>query len=179
MSSVLPWGARLTIDDLDRLPDDGHRYELVDGSLLVTPAPSPLHQRAVFRVAQVLDAAVAPGLDVLPAPVNYIISAFDVPQPDVIVARRAHLTDRGVEGTALLVIEVLSPGTRPHDLGSKRLLYEAAGVPAYWIIDPDEPSATVLELRGNRYTEAGRVVGDDAWHDARFDVTVIPSQLTR
>lgn len=63
-SSPLPWGARLTIDDLGGLPDDGHRYELIDGSLLVTPAPSPWHQIAVLRLTQLLEAAT--GDDTMP-----------------------------------------------------------------------------------------------------------------
>lgn len=179
MSATLPWGARLQIDDLAGLPEDGHRYELIDGSLLVTPAPSPQHQIVVFRLAQLLDAAIGEDLVVLPAPVNFVISEYDVPQPDLIVARRSNLSERGVEGHAELVVEVLSPGTRPHDRGAKRLLYQSARVGGFWLVDPSVPSFEALELREDHYVEVGRVVGAETLRDAIFGIEVTPSDLLR
>jgi Uma2 family endonuclease len=83
-----------------------------------------------------------------------------------------------VEGAPVLVVEVLSPSTRSIDLGTKRLAYEAAGVPAYWLVDPEVPSLTVLELDAGRYVERATVTGDDAFHaDFPFAVTVIPARL--
>ncbi|MDP8971494.1 MAG: Uma2 family endonuclease [Actinomycetota bacterium] len=179
MSATLPWGARLQIADLAGVPEDGHRYELIDGSLLVTPAPSPLHQIVVLRLAQLLDAAIGEDLVVLPAPVNFVISEYDVPQPDSIVARRSDLSERGVEGHAQLVAEVLSPGTRPHDRGAKRLLYESARVPGFWLVDPSVPSFEALELREDHYVEIGRVEGDETLRDPVFGVEITPLALLR
>jgi Uma2 family endonuclease len=183
----LAWGARLAVADLGRIPDDGHRYELIDGSLLVTPAPSPAHQTAAFRLARILDDAVnadaggelAGGdIAVLPAPVNFVISNHDAPQPDVVVAARSTLTERGVEGTPLLVVEVLSPSTRAIDLGAKRVQYEVAEVPRYWIVDPVAPSLTVLELSEGRLVEIAHVRGPEAFEDPRLAVRVVPATLT-
>ena len=73
---------------------------------------------------------------------------------------------------------MLSPSTRRIDLGTKRLAYEAAGVPAYWLVDPDVPSLTVLELDAGRYVERATVTGGEAFHaTVPFAVTVVPARL--
>jgi Uma2 family endonuclease len=178
VTHVLPRGAPLTYDDLQAMPDDGHRYELVDGALIVTPAPVARHQRAVVRLIVLLTAAAGDELDVLPAPFDYKVSDVTVLQPDVVVARRSDVGDANLQRTPLLVVEVLSPSTRRIDLGTKRLAFEAAGVPSYWLVDPDEPSLTVLELASGEYREVARVVGEEAYAAVRpFDVTVVPAQL--
>ena len=164
--------------DLEHLPDDGLRYEIVDGSLLVTPAPGTRHQRVVRRLLVLLDAACASGQEVFTAPVNFVISPTDVPQPDLIVAGRGHISDRGVEGTALLVVEVLSDRTMTADRTVKAAKYAQAGVPSYWIVDPDEPSVTALSLAGDVYVEDAVVRGNEPYRAQRpFPVTVVPAQL--
>ena len=83
-----------------------------------------------------------------------------------------------LEGPPLLAIEVLSPSTRRIDLGSKRLAYEAAGLPAYWLVDPDVPSLTVLELDAGRYVERATVTGEEPFHATfPFSMTVVPARL--
>ena len=85
-----------------------------------------------------------------------------------------------LERTPLLLVEVASRSTRLIDRGTKRLAYEAAGVPGYWLVDPDEPSLTVLRLVDGRYEEAAKVVGDEPYQAAYpFPVTIVPSQLGR
>ena len=158
---TLDWGRPLTYDDLKAMPDDGHRYELVDGVLIVTPAPSYRHQDAVAALVTLLRAAVGPDLVVLPAPADYKVSDTTVLEPDLLVVRRPDITARRYEGTPLLVVEILSASTRRIDLGTKRLAFEAAGVPAYWLVDPDAPSITELRLSAGRYEEGPTVIGDD------------------
>lgn len=179
--AALPWGRELTRDDLATLPDDGHRYELLDGSLLVTPAPGPVHQVVAFELAKLLDAAVA-GTDllVLLAPVEVVLSDLVVLQPDVVVARREDIDARGVNGIPLLVVEVLSPSTRRIDLGSKRTAYETAGVGCYWVVDPDAPALTAWRLENASYAVEATVTGDDVFR--AFEPLVIelrPSELLR
>jgi Uma2 family endonuclease len=175
---ALPWGAPLTEDDLATMPDDGHRYELLDGTLLVSPAPIPIHQRCVTRLLVLLDAARLPGQEVFAAPLDVRLSRTTVLEPDVLVARKADLTPARLEGPPLLVVEVLSPSTRRIDLGAKRLAYEAAGVPAYWLVDPEAPSLTVLELDAGGYVERATVAGDTPFHATfPFDVTIVPTRL--
>jgi len=160
------------------MPDDGHRYELVDGSLLVTPAPNLRHQECVLTLVVLLHRARLPGHAVVVAPFDYRVSPGTQLQPDILVALRRHIGPARLERPALLVVEVLSPSTRLHDLGTKRLAYEAAGVAAYWIVDPDEPGLTVLHLEGGRYVEAARVSGDQAYAATEpFPVTVVPANL--
>lgn len=176
---ALPWGAPLSRDDLTDMPDDGHRYEIVDGALLVTPSPGYQHQAAVTELVVLLHGAIGQELVVLAAPFDFVVSANTVLQPDLLVANRADVGPRGLEnGTPLLVVEILSPSTRLSDLGTKRLAYQAAGVPTYWVVDLDEPSLTAFSLESGVYTEHPKVVGDAVYHAGLpFPVEVIPARL--
>lgn len=170
--------ASYAVDNLDELPDDGNRYEIVDGSLLVTPAPGTRHQRVVRRLLVLLDGACRPGQEVFDAPINFVIGPVDIPQPDLIVADREHISDRGVEGTALLVVEVASPRTKTADRTLKRAKYAEAGVPVYWIVDPDEPSLAVLRLVSGSYVDEVVVRGDESYTaEWPLLVTVVPGAL--
>ena len=150
----------VTYADLADTPDDGHRYELIDGTLVVTPAPSRRHQRAVLRLATLL-AAAPPELEVLTAPFDVKISEVTALQPDVLVLARDEPADRFLTTPPLLVAEVLSASTRRFDLLMKRSVYEAFGVASYWIVDPDAPSVTVLELSDGTYVEVAAATGEE------------------
>lgn len=178
MASVLPRGEPLTYDDLQRFPDDGHRYELVDGVLLVTPAPNLRHQSMCLRLAILLDAARRPGQVVLTGPYDYKVDPFTVLEPDILVLRREAAGDRFTSEPPVLVVEVLSPSTRRTDLGTKRLAYEGAGVTDYWVVDPEGPSLTVLHRLGEHLVEVSSVSGDERYDaDRPFPVSVVPSSL--
>jgi Uma2 family endonuclease len=160
------------------MPDDGHRYELVDGALIVTPAPTARHQRAVVRLVRLLDGGCPPELEVFVAPFDVVLAPSTVLQPDLLVARRADLTELNLPAPPALAVEVLSPSTRRIDLGTKRLALEAAGVPSYWVVDPDVPSLTVFEMNDGALREIATVAGDEAWvADRPFPVEVVPSAL--
>lgn len=160
------------------MPDDGHRYELIDGVLLVTPAPNVAHQRCMVSIVALLHAARAEDHEVLVAPFDVRLSQFTVVQPDVLVARKSDLTDARLEGAPVLAVEIQSPSTRRIDLGTKRLTYEAAGVPAYWLVDPEVPGLTVLQLDAGRYVDHATVTGDEPFEaELPFPVTVVPAQL--
>jgi Uma2 family endonuclease len=177
----VPWPPNrpLTRDDLDRIPDDGHRYELIDGALIMTPAPSPLHQIVVANLLLKLAAAAPPELTVLVAPLDVAISADTVIQPDVLVARREDFTERDLPKPPLLAVEVLSPTTKRVDLLLKWSRLEAAGCPAYWVVDPDTPSLIAWEMRDGAYAQVAKVTGDEvARLEVPFGVTVVPVDLT-
>ncbi len=131
---------KLDYSDYAAIPDDGKRYEVLDGNLFVTPAPTPVHQRISTRLQRQLESyfeARALG-EVFNAPIDVILSQHDIVQPDlVVVTRAAQVSKRGLEGVPLLVVEILSPATREHDRGRKARRYAALGVPHYWIVDPD------------------------------------------
>ncbi|WP_152364292.1 Uma2 family endonuclease [Microlunatus speluncae] len=174
----LPHGRALTRDDLAAMPDDGHRYELIDGTLVVTPAPSWEHQGVSSELNSILKAACPPELRVFYAPMDVVLSKKTVLQPDLLVARRADLAARDLPKVPLLAVEILSPSTRHIDLGLKRSRYEAAGCPSYWVIDPGAPSITAWELRGGRYELAGEAIGNETLRlTTPYLVEVKPAKL--
>lgn len=174
---TLPAGP-LTRADLANVPDDGHRYELIDGILIVSPAPKRRHQRAVARLIAGLLAVCPDEYETLPAPFEVVLADDTVVQPDVLVARQTDLTEADLPGAPVLAIEVLSPSTRRFDLMLKRSRYEAAGVAHYWVIDPDEPSITVWSLTDGGYGDPVRVVGEEPLVVAEpFEFQIAPSEL--
>lgn len=176
--TTLPRGRAFTRHDLESMPDDGRRYELVDGTLVVTPAPARRHQRAVGNLYLLLRAACPPELEVLLAPFDVRLAEDTVLQPDLLVARRIDTTERDLPVPPLLAVEVLSPSTRHIDLGLKRSRYEAAGCPSYWVFDPDEPVLTAWRLRDGQYVEAAHVAGGETFEATEpFPVPATPVQL--
>ncbi len=136
-----------TADMVRAMPEDGNRYEVVDGELLVTPAPTRLHQRAVARIFSVLDPYVRSHDlgEVLLSPSDVEFDTQGRVQPDVFVegmvdGRIAETWNTGAP--LLLIVEVLSPGTARADRTTKRRRYQRAGIPEYWIVDMD---ARVIE----------------------------------
>ncbi|MFP5282085.1 MAG: Uma2 family endonuclease [Actinomycetes bacterium] len=178
-ATFLPHGRPFTRADRDALPDDGNRYELIDGTLIVTPSPSWRHQGAAFELAKRLDARCPPELRVFLAPLDVTYAEDTVLQPDVLVVRRSDLGERDLEAGPLLAVEVLSPSTRHLDLAFKRARYEAARCPSYWVVDPLEPSIVCWQLAGDRYGEAARASGADVIAvTSPFPVSLSPAELT-
>jgi len=130
-----------TVGELRALPDDGQRYEVADGELLVTPAPSWLHQGAVLQLALALEPyARRLGVHLLVAPAEVAFSDRRAVQPDLFVVptidgRRA--TRFADVGQLLLAVEVVSPSSARADRYLKRRLYQAEGVAEYWVIDAE------------------------------------------
>jgi Uma2 family endonuclease len=132
---------RYTVEDVLAFPDDGNRYELVDGELLVTPAPSLIHQKVVTqlfaRLAWYLDKHV--GLaDVLVAPADITWDREKLVQPDLFVIPASEVsTSWKTVRTLLLAVEIVSPSSARGDRLVKRRLYQRQRVATYWIVDPD------------------------------------------
>lgn len=131
-----------TIADVHALPDDGNRYEVIDGALFVTPAPSWLHQDAVLQLARILgDYLEAESVGhVLVAPADVIFAPDRAVQPDLFVIPLVNgRTPQRWEDVRrlLLAIEVLSPSSSRADRVEKRRLYGDEGVPEYWLVDVD------------------------------------------
>jgi Uma2 family endonuclease len=180
MVTELVQGDPLTEIDLPAFPPDSRRYELIDGTLVVTPAPSRYHQRCLLRLSLLLETSRTPEYEVLVAPFDVRLSHLTLVQPDILLTQYSPTNDARLETAPLLAIEIASPSTRRIDLGTKRLVYEEYGVPAYWMIDPEEPSLTVLHLENGEYVQVAHVVGDEAYEAAvPFPVTVVPARLLR
>ncbi len=161
-----PW----TVDDLDDFPEGSTtRYELIDGALLVSAEPSLQHQRVNGQLLRLLQDAAPADVEVF-LPVDVRLSPVRQIAPDVTVVRREDATGRRLDGAPLLVVEVLSPSTRTIDLVLKRRVLEEAGVPSYWLVDPDDGVVTVLELEEGGYREVAR--SDDVTVERPFPVRV-------
>jgi Uma2 family endonuclease len=168
----------ITVEDLDDVPDDGHRYELLGGVLVVSPAPTLLHQHASRRLQTVLEAAAPERCDVIDAPADLILPASGRSQPDLMVVADVDLSARAVLRPPAVIVEILSPRTRATDLTLKKELYRADGCPHYWVVDPDEPSVIAWELVEGEYAEVGRAAGEETMRLERpFPVAVTPQRL--
>ncbi|SNR91404.1 Endonuclease, Uma2 family (restriction endonuclease fold) [Streptosporangium subroseum] len=179
--TVLQGEPPFTVDDLLTFPDDGNRYELFNGSLLVSPSPIPLHQRAIARLLRILEDAAPPELEPLPE-VNLRVGPRDFFIPDLVVVS-AETLDRTelmfAPDDILLAVEVVSPSTQMRDRHIKKVAYAAAGIPAYWRIELSEgPSLHVHELAGEEYKpaekhEAGEIATLLVPFEASFDPAVL------
>lgn len=171
----------LTVEDMEKMPDDEFRYELDDGVLIVSPPPSRLHQLAVTRLAVVLSAACPTGLVVL-AGVGVNISKFQHRVADVAVVRADSFESVFQETPPELVVEVASPRTRLYERNRKMDVYQGFGIPVYWIVeaDRDRPELTVFELRLGAYEQTAHVIGDEEYSAmVPFPVTIVPSKLVK
>ena len=129
-----------TYSEYARLPDDGNRYEVIDGEVLVTPAPTPHHQKVTARLlVKLIEHVEARDRGWVLQDVDLLFVSGQFLRPDlVVVAKEARqgITDRGVEVAPALVVEVLSPSSRTIDRVKKPRRYLEFGVPAYWVVDP-------------------------------------------
>ncbi len=169
-----------TVDDLDRLPDDGLQYELLDGLLLVSPAPLIAHQRVVVALTVLLHAACSADHEVLVGPLDFRPHQRTSLQPDVLVVRRVDLDDpRVLRKPPALAVEVISPSSRHKDLELKRSAYAEMGVGCYWVVDPEIPALVAWELVDGAYVEVARATGEQpARLERPCPVEVVPGRLT-
>ena len=166
-----------TADMVRALPDDGNRYEVVYGELLVTPAPRPWHQVVVHRLSVALELYLRsqPVGVVLSSPADISWGQDVLVQPDVFVvtADEARTLTWSRTRTLLLVAEVLSPSSVQGDRFLKRLRYREAGVPLYWVVDGDERSAEVWTPRDDfPAVERERLVWAPAGADEPFTLSL-------
>ncbi|WP_152362360.1 Uma2 family endonuclease [Microlunatus speluncae] len=171
-------GAPFTKADLEELPDDGRRYELIDGVLIVTPTPTWQHQGALRELVILLQRNCPEELEVFIGPLNVDLAEDSLLRPDALVVRRDRLGEEQLAGMPELIIEVVSANTRQFDQILKHSRYEDAGCPSYWVVDPDVPSIAAWELVDGRYVEAGRAEGDTELVLTRpYQVVVNPARL--
>jgi len=173
-------GRPFTVHDLEAMPDDGHRYELIDGVLIVTPAPGWKHQESSGALFVQLRNVCTPEFRVLSAPFGVRTSVRNELQPDILVARYVDLTPKNLPVAPVLAVEVLSASTALNDLNNKKAAYERMGVASYWVVDPEPPGGlTVFELDSQgRYREVASVCGDEKFTTEQpFPITIIPAGL--
>ncbi|NJC68928.1 Uma2 family endonuclease [Planosporangium thailandense] len=175
-----PW----TVDDLKRLPPDNTmKYEIIDGSLVVSPRADVYHNGIAAHLCRLLT---------LQAPRHLLTSmesgvavrgGMTYYEPDALLAVAAAFKQRDADhldpSDVLIVVEVLSKYNRRHDLVTKRHYYAVAGIPQYWIADPDQQTLTVLTLADDgSYAERAVVRPGEQWKsDEPFPLTVDPAEI--
>ncbi|MDQ2726732.1 MAG: Uma2 family endonuclease [Actinomycetota bacterium] len=171
----------LDLEDLLATPDDGNRYEVLDGALVMTPPPGTSHQHVVGELFVLLRQVARPlGLRTFVAPVAWRIGPGQVPEPDLLVAATEAVAERAIVAPPLLVVEVLSPTGRNRDLSEKRRIYAEGGATWYWLVDPAFPSLTVLRLAGQAYEQQALMEGSAPYiTEEPFPVRVVPAELLR
>jgi Uma2 family endonuclease len=128
---------------------EGKRYQLLDGELILAPAPTDKHQAILLLLSIALHEFVAENnLGVVRfAPYDVVLSNYDVAQPDLLFISNERvplITEANIQGAPDLAVEILSPSTEEYDRGYKRTLYSRHGVREYWIVDPDAETVEVL-----------------------------------
>ncbi len=158
---LVPESIRLTYHDYCALPEDGRRYEVLDGDLQVSPSPKPYHQAVVGRLFEKLAAHVRQrdlGF-VFVAPLDVVLSESDIVQPDIVYVARPNasiITGANIRGVPDLVVEVLSETNPELDTRDKRQVYARCGIPFYWLVDPWGRSLTELQRVGRDYAQVVR-----------------------
>jgi len=172
-------GRPFTVAELDRIPDDGRRYELLDGALVVSPRPTTIHQVVAGRLYGILNGACPEDLCVVPEPAVMLgpQTEFD---PDLVVVRMDQIGGAKFTEPPLLVVEIRSPSTALIDLNRKKAAYERFGVASYWILNPDppQPELTVFELRAGGYAPVAKT-SQPFTVGRPFTVSIDPADLTR
>jgi Uma2 family endonuclease len=166
MAVTKPRAGEWKYDDLWSLPDDGKRYEIINGVLYEMPSPSVLHAMVVANVIALLLPLVAPLAGrVLTAPLDVRFPGADPVQPDVLVLLPERLAAiagaRELQVAPDLVVEVLSPSNPEHDRIRKREVYAGGGVREYWIVSPQAAIVEVLALGGEAYRTHVRAGGEE------------------
>lgn len=149
--------ALMTYEDYVALPDDGNRYEVIDGELLLVPAPNEFHQRVSMNLTLILGPFVRTMKlgDLYYAPFDVVLSDTNIVQPDILfisAARCGVITERNVQGSPDLVVEILSASQPGRDEITKRRLYTEFDVAEYWIVDPGRRTVRVFKA-GELVTE--------------------------
>jgi Uma2 family endonuclease len=154
----------LTYEDYAALPDDGKRYELHEGELSVTPAPGRRHQTVLGRlfVLLTLHVQAAGRGEVFVSPFDVIMSDITVVEPDIIYvddSRHERVSERGVEGSPTLAIEIISPDSVRTDRRRKFALYATHDVTWYWIVDPEARTIEAYRLEAGAYRLDAKLEG--------------------
>ncbi|MEW6619844.1 MAG: Uma2 family endonuclease [bacterium] len=149
-----------TYEDYVQFPDDGKRYQIIQGEVYMSPAPVPYHQRISAKLFEILQQFVKINKlgEVFYAPCDVLFSDEDVVQPDIFFISKENLNiikDKYIEGAPNLIIEITSPYTQNLDKLLKKRLYETYGVKEYWLLDADKKTLQIFSHTGKLYEDTG------------------------
>jgi Uma2 family endonuclease len=163
------------------LPDDGHRYEIVQGVLIMSPAPSPEHQSVVGEIYSCLRERIqltGRGL-VYMGPLDVELSEHDLFQPDVLVVLNEHrhrFQKNHFVGAPDLAVEIISPSSTTYDRLTKYEMYRQAGVPEYWLVNPIRRTIQVFVLEGKQYRSLGIFTGQQTLRSQLVPAEDVPAE---
>jgi len=145
-----------TYQDYLDLPEDRNRYEIIEGELIVSPAPFTIHQDVSLNiVAEMLKFNEKKKIGkIYYAPTDVILSENTVVQPDILFIAKENyriITEKNIKGVPDLIIEIVSPSTAYYDMISKKEIYENYGVKDFWIVDPKKQWVEIFLNIGNRF----------------------------
>ncbi|MEV6281613.1 Uma2 family endonuclease [Kribbella sp. NPDC051770] len=172
----VPAGDRFTAADLGKLPW-ALVCELVDGVLVAAPHGGAAQQAVVLELGFLLRRNSTAQFQVMVSP-QYQPTPRTVLQPDALVCHAGQISSGPVNSAVQLVVEVTSDVTRTIDQTLKKTLYETAGIPAYWLVDPEARTLTVRELAQGKYNDPVVINPTETYETAKpFPLTVVPSDL--
>ncbi|MGQ9627183.1 MAG: Uma2 family endonuclease [Anaerolineae bacterium] len=157
MEKGIPREFKVTYEDYLLLPDYPDRqYELIDGRLLMVPAPRPYHQEILLNLSRRLADFVETRNwgHIFIAPCDVVLSEVDVVQPDILLisaGRAGIITEKNIQGAPDLVVEIISPSREHWDRIIKRQLYARYSIPEYWLVDPERKTVEVMRLGEEGY----------------------------
>jgi Uma2 family endonuclease len=176
-SDTIDLERRYTLADLDSFPEDGRKFELADGWLLVSPMARRLHQIGCASLGDALKAAGPREYYVFGLAINVDDPDATHFEPDVTVVRREFAKVENGD-LPLLAVEVRSPSTAGRDAALKRREYARLGIVSYWLLDVSAPSLRILELEDGDYVERAFVSGEESVTvTLPFPVTLVPARL--
>ncbi len=150
---------KLTNEDYAKLPENAP-YQLINGELVMSPAPSIYHQRISRKILIKFDNHVERNKlgEVFDAPIDILLGETETFQPDMVFVsneNKSLIKVANIEGTPDLIVEILSPSTAYYDLKHKKNIYELSGVKEYWIVDPMEKTVEIFFNENKKYTLIG------------------------
>jgi Uma2 family endonuclease len=157
---------KLTYEDYEAFPDDGNRYEIIDGEVFVSPPPITAHQWTSAELTWLLGSYIRQHAigRLFYAPFAVMLSPNDIFEPDIVFIsedRMPLVDDKGMRGAPDLCIEIASPSTRTYDRTIKFERYARFGVTEYWIVDPDRKTVEVFVSENGVYAPLSIARGDD------------------
>lgn len=157
-----PGRKRFSYKDYVKLPDDGKRYEILNGDLKMSPLPITYHQEVVSNVFYELIFFIKKEESgrIFIAPYDVVLDEFNIVQPDIIYVSKENnniITEKNIKGSPDLVIEILSPSSAYVDLVEKKEIYEKFKISEYWIIDPQKQWLEIFSLKGSKYTSSVKI----------------------
>ena len=143
---------KFTYSDYLLLPDNGKKYEVLDGELIMSPSPSPVHQNILLNLATILKLFVEQNDlgKIFIAPCDVVLSEYDVVQPDIIFIAKQNehiIGESHIHGSPDLIVEIFSPHSVKFDCDIKRKIYSRHCIQEYWMVDPTAQKVQVLRLQ--------------------------------